>query len=151
MDHMASSLRCLACQFTFKLSKSFWNVYCWQKLTKQFQQSSESSESSGSDESNVHRRVNRQRESCTRVKPRDDRRRHKLCGNILHGVYTLQPVVQPVGWTMQMNPAKRSSQDAHGVIRLTRSKAAVCTLDDAVLLIEWIFKKFRVAGCRSLF
>ena len=26
---------------------------------------------------------------------------------VLHDVYTLQPVVQPVGWTMQMSPAKR--------------------------------------------
>jgi len=36
---------------------------------------------------------------------------------------------------------ERSSQDAYGIIRLTRSKAAVWTVDDVARLIE-IFLKF---------
>ena len=36
---------------------------------------------------------------------------------------------------------ERSSQDAYDVIRLTRSKAAVWTVDDVARLIE-IFKEF---------
>jgi len=36
---------------------------------------------------------------------------------------------------------ERSSQDAYVVIRLTRSKAAVWTVDDVARLIEILFKK----------
>jgi len=35
---------------------------------------------------------------------------------------------------------ERSSQDAYDVIRLTRSKAAVWTVDDVARLIEFFFK-----------
>jgi len=56
-------------------------------------------------------------------------------------VYTLQPVVQPVGriYANKRSQAalERSSQDAYDVIRLTRSKAAVWTVDDVARLVEF--------------
>jgi len=53
--------------------------------------------------------------------------------------YTLQPVVQPVGWTMQMSVAKRRlSGPARTLLTSlgSRSKAAVWTVDDVASLIE---------------
>ena len=58
------------------------------------------------------------------------------------------------GWVNYANERSQaalewSSQDAYGVIRLTRSKAAVWTVDDVARLIEWILKTFRPAGCTT--
>jgi len=56
-------------------------------------------------------------------------------------VYTSQPVVQPVRriYANERSQAalKRSIQDAYDVTRLTRSKAAVWTVDDVALLIDF--------------
>jgi len=45
-----------------------------------------------------------------------------------------QPVVQLVGWTMQMSPAKRHL--SYDVIRLTCSKVVVWTVNDVARLME---------------
>jgi len=61
-----------------------------------------------------------------------------------HGVYTLQPAVQPVGWTMQMSAAKRRlSGPARTLMRSLGWRAArrLWTVDDVARLIEILFKK----------
>ena len=50
------------------------------------------------------------------------------------------------GWVKYVNEPsqaalERSSQDAYDVIRLTRSKAAVWTVDDVARFVQIIFKK----------
>ena len=68
-----------------------------------------------------------------------------------HGVHTLQPVAQPVGWTMQMSRAKRrlSGPARTFMASLRHSKAAAWTVDDVARLIEWIFKTFPPTGCTT--
>jgi len=39
---------------------------------------------------------------------------------------------------------ERSSQDAYAVIRLTRSKAAVWTVDDVTRLMEFLLKRILI-------
>jgi len=73
-------------------------------------------------------------------------------GWCVSGVHTLQPVVQPVGLTMQMSPAKRRLS---GPVRTFMTsprhiKAAVRTVDDVIDASNRMnIKKFRPAGCTT--